>query len=82
MSSVQQSTPDGTQLTQTPGAGGSNATTQQQQQPSRAEMEEARKDRTLAEFLLMLDDYEPLVCFVAAIPERDCEPSLMTYGRS
>lgn len=23
--------------------------------------EEARKDRTLAEFLLMLDDYEPLI---------------------
>jgi len=24
--------------------------------------EDARKDRTLAEFMLMLDDYEPLVC--------------------
>jgi hypothetical protein len=24
--------------------------------------EEARKDRTLAEFMLMLDEYEPLVC--------------------
>ena len=30
--------------------------------PSRQQAEEARKDRTLAEFLLMLDDYEPLVC--------------------
>jgi hypothetical protein len=29
---------------------------------SRQAAEEARKDRTLAEFLLMLDDYEPLVC--------------------
>ncbi|KAI5894833.1 transcription initiation factor IID, TAF10 subunit [Schizophyllum commune H4-8] len=29
--------------------------------PSRQQAEEARKDRTLAEFLLMLDDYEPLI---------------------
>ncbi|KAL1676654.1 transcription initiation factor TFIID 23-30kDa subunit-domain-containing protein [Schizophyllum commune] len=29
--------------------------------PSRQQVEEARKDRTLAEFLLMLDDYEPLI---------------------
>ena len=43
-------------------------TSQQQQQPvpppqsqSRQAAEEARKDRTLAEFLLMLDEYEPLV---------------------
>ncbi|KAF8325930.1 transcription initiation factor IID TAF10 subunit [Amanita rubescens] len=28
---------------------------------SRQAAEEARKDRTLAEFLLMLDDYEPLI---------------------
>lgn len=28
---------------------------------SRQEAEDARKDRTLAEFMLMLDDYEPLV---------------------
>jgi len=45
--------------------------TQQQQQPAttsapsqpqtRQAAEDARKDRTLAEFLLMLDDYEPLV---------------------
>lgn len=27
--------------------------------------DEARKDRTLAEFLLMLDDYEPLVTTLA-----------------
>lgn len=32
-----------------------------QAQPSRQQLEEARKDRTLAEFMLMLDDYEPLV---------------------
>ncbi|KZV98792.1 transcription initiation factor IID, TAF10 subunit [Exidia glandulosa HHB12029] len=29
--------------------------------PTRAEAEQARKDRTLAEFLLMLDDHEPLI---------------------
>ena len=32
------------------------------QQPTRQVSEDARKDRTLAEFMLMLDDYEPLVC--------------------
>lgn len=37
-----------------------NATTQQPQQ-SRQAAEEARKDRTLADFMLMLDEYEPLV---------------------
>ncbi|KAH6916234.1 transcription initiation factor TFIID 23-30kDa subunit-domain-containing protein [Coprinopsis sp. MPI-PUGE-AT-0042] len=31
------------------------------QQPSRQALEDARKDRTLAEFMLMLDDYEPLI---------------------
>ncbi|KZT10064.1 transcription initiation factor IID, TAF10 subunit [Laetiporus sulphureus 93-53] len=31
------------------------------QPPSRQATEEARKDRTLAEFLLMLDEYEPLI---------------------
>lgn len=31
------------------------------QAQSRQAAEEARKDRTLAEFLLMLDEYEPLV---------------------
>jgi len=36
----------------------SSGTTQQRQGQT---TEEARKDRTLAEFLLMLDDYEPLV---------------------
>ncbi|PFH46880.1 hypothetical protein AMATHDRAFT_153560 [Amanita thiersii Skay4041] len=34
---------------------------QQHQTQSRQAAEEARKDRTLAEFLLMLDDYEPLI---------------------
>ncbi|TFK17319.1 transcription initiation factor IID, TAF10 subunit [Coprinopsis marcescibilis] len=32
-----------------------------QTQQSRQALEEARKDRTLAEFMLMLDDYEPLI---------------------
>jgi hypothetical protein len=41
----------------------SQAQTQQQPTagPSRQAGEDARKDKTLAEFLLMLDDYEPLV---------------------
>ncbi|PCH44211.1 transcription initiation factor IID TAF10 subunit [Wolfiporia cocos MD-104 SS10] len=37
------------------------STSAQGQQPSRQVAEEARKDRTLAEFLLMLDDYAPLI---------------------
>lgn len=32
---------------------------------SRQAAEDARKDRTLAEFLLMLDEYEPLVSSVS-----------------
>jgi len=44
----------------TPQAGGSGSTGSAQPQ-SRQAAEEARKDRTLAEFMLMLDDYEPLV---------------------
>jgi len=32
---------------------------------SRQAAEDARKDRTLAEFMLMLDDYEPLVYHLA-----------------
>jgi hypothetical protein len=65
--SGQQPTPDNSQYvtsvqpTQTPGASGSNTGSGQQAQSSRAAAEEARKDRTLAEFLLMLDEYEPLV---------------------
>ncbi|KAH9935923.1 transcription initiation factor IID TAF10 subunit [Epithele typhae] len=50
-----QSTPDFTQ----PGPSSSAA---QAQKPAPAHTaEEARKDKTLAEFLLMLDDYEPLI---------------------
>ncbi|KAI0675531.1 transcription initiation factor TFIID 23-30kDa subunit-domain-containing protein [Trametes maxima] len=49
----QQSTPEYTQ----PGP-----STSQQSRPTAAQTaEEARKDKTLAEFLLMLDDYEPLI---------------------
>lgn len=42
-----------------------SSTAQATAQPqSRQAAEETRNDRTLAEFLLMLDDYEPLVsCF-------------------
>ncbi|KAF7356756.1 Transcription initiation factor TFIID subunit 10 [Mycena venus] len=38
-----------------------NAGSSTQPQQSRQAAEEARKDRTLAEFMLMLDDYEPLI---------------------
>lgn len=37
------------------------STSQANQNQSRQNAEDAKKDRTLAEFLLMLDDYEPLV---------------------
>jgi transcription initiation factor TFIID subunit 10 len=43
-----------------PQAGGSGSAGSAQPQ-SRQAAEEARKDRTLAEFMLMLDEYEPLV---------------------
>jgi hypothetical protein len=42
-----------------PGAASVPSSSSQPQ--SRQAAEEARKDRTLAEFMLMLDDYEPLV---------------------
>lgn len=42
-------------------ANGSAPSADPKAQSSRLAAEEARKDRTLAEFLLMLDDYEPLV---------------------
>jgi len=42
-------------------AASSSSQAQPPQQQSRQAAEEARKDRTLAEFLLMLDEYEPLV---------------------
>ena len=47
---------DNTNIHSQNGAGGGS------QVQSRQTAEEARKDRTLADFLLMLDDYEPLVC--------------------
>ncbi|EIN06394.1 transcription initiation factor IID TAF10 subunit [Punctularia strigosozonata HHB-11173 SS5] len=54
MSSSQQASTSQTQ---------SSATSSQPSQPqlSRQQAEQARKDRTLADFLLMLDDYEPLI---------------------
>ncbi|KAJ3497924.1 hypothetical protein NLJ89_g10284 [Agrocybe chaxingu] len=42
-------------------AASSSSTTQPAATQSRQAAEEARKDRTLAEFMLMLDDYEPLI---------------------
>ncbi|KAF5351549.1 hypothetical protein D9758_007171 [Tetrapyrgos nigripes] len=46
-------------LTQQQAAASSSSNTAQPQ--SRQAAEDARKDRTLAEFLLMLDEYEPLI---------------------
>ena len=40
---------------------------------SRQAAEEARKDRTLAEFMLMLDEYEPLVSLLILV---DCGTAL------
>lgn len=41
----------------------------QQSAPTAALDEATKKDRALAEFMLMLDDYEPLVCF-HTLPSR------------
>lgn len=53
-----QSMPDASQTGSQSGGSGNSGPAQPQ---SRQAAEEARKDRTLAEFMLMLDDYEPLV---------------------
>ncbi|KDQ61555.1 hypothetical protein JAAARDRAFT_31010 [Jaapia argillacea MUCL 33604] len=61
---TQQSTPDSSQYAYpaTPAAQPAAAASSSSSQPqSRQAAEDARKDRTLAEFLLMLDDYEPLI---------------------
>ncbi|KAG9312966.1 transcription initiation factor TFIID 23-30kDa subunit-domain-containing protein [Chiua virens] len=50
--------PQTSQATTTAAASSSTATVVPQ---TRQAAEDARKDRTLAEFLLMLDDYEPLI---------------------
>ncbi|KIM44995.1 hypothetical protein M413DRAFT_442955 [Hebeloma cylindrosporum] len=42
-------------------AAGSSTSTQPAATQSRQAAEEARKDRTLADFMLMLDEYEPLI---------------------
>jgi len=58
----QSSAAAGTATTTTAAAASSSSSQTQPVQPqSRQAAEEARKDRTLAEFLLMLDDYEPLI---------------------
>ena len=53
--------PQTSQQSTTIAAASSSSTTAVPQTQTRQAAEEARKDRTLAEFLLMLDDYEPLV---------------------
>ncbi|KAF8074812.1 transcription initiation factor IID TAF10 subunit [Lyophyllum atratum] len=53
-----QTTPEA-QQSQSGTAAAASSSTQPQQ--TRQEAEEARKDRTLAEFMLMLDEYEPLI---------------------
>ena len=62
-SSSQLATPDPSQYT--PAASSQNVATTSSQPavaaPPKQPAEVTRKDRTLAEFLLMLDDYEPLV---------------------
>ena len=62
-SSSQLATPDPSQYT--PAAPSQNVATTSSQPavaaPPKQPAEVTRKDRTLAEFLLMLDDYEPLV---------------------
>ncbi|THH33386.1 hypothetical protein EUX98_g854 [Antrodiella citrinella] len=57
--SSQLSTPDLSQVASSSTAGPSTQATQQP--PSRQNAEDAQTDKTLAEFLLMLDDYEPLI---------------------
>jgi len=56
----------------TAAAGSTTATTSTQAAPtqSRQAAEEARKDRTLADFMLMLDEYEPLVSLGWCHPYR------------
>jgi len=50
-------------------AAASSSTAQPTVPQTRQAAEEARKDRTLAEFILMLDEYEPLVCVLIAMGE-------------
>jgi hypothetical protein len=54
--------PSTSQATTTVAASSSSTATVAPPPQTRQAAEEARKDRTLAEFLLMLDEYEPLVC--------------------
>ncbi|KAH0836643.1 transcription initiation factor TFIID 23-30kDa subunit-domain-containing protein [Lanmaoa asiatica] len=61
-SDVSQQHAQTSQATTTAVAASSSSTATVPSQPqSRQAAEEARKDRTLAEFLLMLDEYEPLI---------------------
>lgn len=57
ISSTYSSEPSQTQTNASTGASSSHPAATQ----SRQAAEEARKDRTLADFMLMLDEYEPLV---------------------
>lgn len=58
------SPPSSSQTQQASNAEPSTSSATSQPRPGQTS-EEARKDRTLAEFLLMLDDYEPLVVTLA-----------------
>ncbi|KAI0091692.1 transcription initiation factor TFIID 23-30kDa subunit-domain-containing protein [Irpex rosettiformis] len=63
-SSSQLATPDPSQYASTSAAPQNAASTSNQPAPTpqlKQSAEVTRKDRTLAEFLLMLDDYEPLI---------------------
>lgn len=67
---AQQPTPDHSQQPWSSLASGSGSGTG----TGRHAEEQARKDRTLAEFMLMLDEYEPMVCYWNL--ERSEEPML------
>ncbi|KAG8220922.1 hypothetical protein J3R82DRAFT_2426 [Butyriboletus roseoflavus] len=60
-SDVSQQLPQTSQPTTAVAASSSSTATVPSQPQTRQAAEEARKDRTLAEFLLMLDEYEPLI---------------------
>lgn len=73
-SSSQLATPDPSQYASTSAAPQNVASSSSQpagsQSPLKQGAEVTRKDKTLAEFLLMLDDYEPLVCPCHSWPSK------------
>lgn len=72
--------PSVTETSQVGPQAGSSATSTSGPPQSRQAAEEARKDRTLAEFMLMLDDYEPLVRSCLVWLQRDSLWSELLYN--